>query len=93
MAIVEIEVGWAATRRPYEQVDGHNRLGRDIEIDPAFEVATRERRRLRNHRGARYASMNAKQQVAGPRGAQPRRFDSKREWLRSNFVARRSAQT
>ena len=93
MAIVEIEVGWAATRRPYEQVDGHNRLGRDIEIGPAFDVATRERRRLHNQRGARYASMNAKQQVAGPRGAQPRRFCSKWEWLGSNFVARRAAQT
>jgi SAM-dependent methyltransferase len=28
-----------------------------------------------------------------PRGAQPRRFGSKREWLRSNFVARHAAQT
>jgi hypothetical protein len=76
-----------------ERVDGHNRLGRAIEIDPSFDAASCERRRLHNHCGARYASMNAKQQVAGPRGAQPRRFGSKREWLRSNFVARRPAQS
>lgn len=36
-----------------ERVDGHNRLGRAIEIDPSFDAASRERRRLHNHRGAR----------------------------------------
>jgi len=59
----------------YERVDGHNRLGRDIEIDPAFDATSQLRASSPSTiavRGMpRWTQSNAKQQVAGPRGTQP----------------------